>query len=298
MAKVFAFVHGKRAYLVEPGPVLIGRDLDCNVYFQDELLSRRHAMVARTEAGLLLVDLASSNGTFVNGTRVTEQYLFEGDEVGMGGQQFEVGRVSATTTVPVAVEASEPVPWRWRYEALERLRRMLEQGGAGRELLQRAAAWALDAFTAFRSHVVLSVEDGGSCVPAPVVVLGGYEDEFADGRHEGAVRMAARVVATGEGASSRDVLQDPRFAGVQQLFNARAAMCAPLRTAGRVVGALYVDRRISAPVFVGGQFETLCQATAELSLALELTDLSPLPPGERVAAFEAAYEALFPASPA
>ena len=67
------------------GPtVVIGRSSDCDIVVGDPNVSRRHAEVRRVGRGFSLVDLGSTNGTEVNGQRVTETSLMNGDVIGVG----------------------------------------------------------------------------------------------------------------------------------------------------------------------------------------------------------------------
>jgi hypothetical protein len=65
-------------------PVILGRGSAATVRIDDPGLSRRHCRVSLTPQGLLLQDLDSSNGSFVNGQRVSTQYLKPGDEISIG----------------------------------------------------------------------------------------------------------------------------------------------------------------------------------------------------------------------
>lgn len=66
----------------------IGRTPDNQIVVPVREVSRRHAEVVMSESGFLLRDLGSPNGTFVNGERVKEHQLQDGDRIGMGGQVF------------------------------------------------------------------------------------------------------------------------------------------------------------------------------------------------------------------
>lgn len=68
--------------------VVIGRDAAaCDVLLDDERASRRHARIMTDPEGhAFLTDLGSSNGTFVNGRRVTRVQLADGDRLGFGAQ--------------------------------------------------------------------------------------------------------------------------------------------------------------------------------------------------------------------
>ncbi len=57
----------------------IGRDPACDVQIRDTGVSRVHCRIRRTEAGFVLQDAGSTNGSFVNGKRVETHLLEEGD---------------------------------------------------------------------------------------------------------------------------------------------------------------------------------------------------------------------------
>ncbi len=64
--------------------VVLGRDPGCAVRLFADDVSRRHARVAADEDGHLLVDLDSTNGTWVNGSAVRVHRLRAGDRVRLG----------------------------------------------------------------------------------------------------------------------------------------------------------------------------------------------------------------------
>jgi diguanylate cyclase (GGDEF)-like protein len=64
---------------------LIGRAADADIVVDDEGVSRRHAKLIRFENGVVLLkDLGSTNGTFVNGKQVKTHPLADGDRVQVG----------------------------------------------------------------------------------------------------------------------------------------------------------------------------------------------------------------------
>jgi len=67
---------------------VLGRDNTADVILDDPGISRRHTEIRVTSDGPHLVasirDLGSTNGTFVNGERITSQRLTEGDRVSVG----------------------------------------------------------------------------------------------------------------------------------------------------------------------------------------------------------------------
>jgi pSer/pThr/pTyr-binding forkhead associated (FHA) protein len=77
-------------YPLAMGTTTIGR-LDSNdICIPHGTVSRHHARIEWSETGFVIVDLESENGIFVNGERVTEHQLNEGDriEIGPGTKEF------------------------------------------------------------------------------------------------------------------------------------------------------------------------------------------------------------------
>jgi pSer/pThr/pTyr-binding forkhead associated (FHA) protein len=77
--------HGEQ--LSVDGDVLIGRSADdpAGRLGDDPEISRRHARAWRgTEGELRIEDLGSANGTFVNGERIEQRLLEEGDRIQVG----------------------------------------------------------------------------------------------------------------------------------------------------------------------------------------------------------------------
>lgn len=68
--------------------ITIGRASDCTIVLGDPKVSRRHAEIRPTNQGFLVVDLNSTNGSFVNRQPISQQLLSDGDEVGFGHTYF------------------------------------------------------------------------------------------------------------------------------------------------------------------------------------------------------------------
>lgn len=76
------------AWLLNENEILVGRTLNNNFVIEHPSVSRRHARIAVTNGSHTVYDLGSSNGTFVNGRRVTEAVLQDGSEVRFGTVSF------------------------------------------------------------------------------------------------------------------------------------------------------------------------------------------------------------------
>ncbi len=69
-----------------PERVVLGRHPDCDVVLQDAQVSRRHAEVRLVSGRHMLLDLASSNGTWVDEQPVLQHLLSDGDTFRVGDQ--------------------------------------------------------------------------------------------------------------------------------------------------------------------------------------------------------------------
>jgi hypothetical protein len=66
------------------GTIVIGRASDSDLRVNDVDTSRRHAKIECRPEAHTLHDLASTNGTFVNGNKISEHVLQAGDRIGIG----------------------------------------------------------------------------------------------------------------------------------------------------------------------------------------------------------------------
>lgn len=74
-----------RSYAILQDEFLIGRASSCDIPIEDDLVSRHHCKVLLKPDGAELLDLGSTNGTLVNGRKITGTVkLSEGDQVQVG----------------------------------------------------------------------------------------------------------------------------------------------------------------------------------------------------------------------
>lgn len=76
------------------GTTTAGRGEDCGLRIRSSQVSRKHCELFEKHGMLLVKDLASANGTFVNGAKVDGQRVMEpGDELGIGPIVFRVEKI-------------------------------------------------------------------------------------------------------------------------------------------------------------------------------------------------------------
>ncbi|HEX2086338.1 MAG TPA: FHA domain-containing protein [Solirubrobacteraceae bacterium] len=92
---------GDRRVVALPGEVThLGRGLSADVRLDDATVSRKHAVVVRRGDDAVILDDRSMNGVWVNGERVTEAVLRDGDEIRLGRVPLKF--VAATPQVAAA----------------------------------------------------------------------------------------------------------------------------------------------------------------------------------------------------
>jgi hypothetical protein len=71
-------------FLLDRDVTTIGRHPDADIFLDDVTVSRRHAELHHTDDGVLVRDLGSLNGSYVNGERVEERLLVTSEELQIG----------------------------------------------------------------------------------------------------------------------------------------------------------------------------------------------------------------------
>ncbi|MCD9458973.1 FHA domain-containing protein [Marinibactrum halimedae] len=75
-----SWLQGKRFYIKE-GKQVIGRSKEADIVLPGTHLSRRHAEIVLNKDGMMVTDLGSANGTFVNEKRITRSTVKDGDRL-------------------------------------------------------------------------------------------------------------------------------------------------------------------------------------------------------------------------
>jgi hypothetical protein len=102
--------------------IVVGRSSDLDMVLVEDMVSRRHARIACTDSQIIIEDLGSTNGTFVNGEKISRAALKEGDRVLIGTSILKV----------VALDPSAPMP------------RRAEMPSAGRAAQTRTMTGSID----------------------------------------------------------------------------------------------------------------------------------------------------------
>jgi len=85
--------------------MVLGRDDTCDISLDSRYVSRFQNLFMETPEGWLLIDLSSTNGCFVNGRRVREHRLRDGDLIAVGQHQM---RFAGPNGVRLPAAPSDP----------------------------------------------------------------------------------------------------------------------------------------------------------------------------------------------
>ncbi len=81
---------GSRHVHVRKRQIVIGTSESCDIVLKDDYVSKNHAEFRLSDQGFHVVDLGSTNGTFINGAKIKECYLKENQEIILGRSKILV----------------------------------------------------------------------------------------------------------------------------------------------------------------------------------------------------------------
>lgn len=96
------------------GRVIVGRGEGCDLVLEATEVSRQHAALEVGPEGVVVEDMESSNGTFVNGERIRKKLVARGDEIAFDKVRFRLEMATRPATVrrpsPSSRPARKPAP--------------------------------------------------------------------------------------------------------------------------------------------------------------------------------------------
>lgn len=100
MSRIVLLKDGQAVpYELESWPVRLGRHPDCTIQLDSNMVSRFHAQLAEVEGQVVLEDLGSGNGSFLNGKPIpakTPSVLKDGDRIKLGPIKFRFENDAST----------------------------------------------------------------------------------------------------------------------------------------------------------------------------------------------------------
>ncbi|MBI3179959.1 MAG: FHA domain-containing protein, partial [Deltaproteobacteria bacterium] len=93
-----------KSFELDEDPIRIGTSAGCQVVLRDPTVSGVHTELARTRHGLLIRDLGSTNGTFVDGRRVQAVYADGVVALLVGGTELKLTPLKETAPVELSAD--------------------------------------------------------------------------------------------------------------------------------------------------------------------------------------------------
>ncbi len=290
--------RGKKFELPVDEPQLIGRSSE-SLSLTDGTVSRRHAELTPDDGRWFLRDLDSSNGTFINGERISGDpvELSPGDQIRCGStlvlfaiapddERVTLVRLVGPTEMDVTVEQrldanedsmilAEPDPVKAAMDHLRVIYELTALTGSmiDREaLLRRVMDLIFQEFRPDRGFILLKreVDDPHSGFD-PVVVRYKVRPKTID---EGHIPVSQTIIQhtlnEGTGILSTNAMTDKRFRSGDSVreYGIRSAICVPIRTAQRFFGVICIDSSLAQFTVTQSQLRLLNAVGQHAGLAL------------------------------
>ena len=290
---------GRCFELPDDEPQLIGRSSE-SLPLTDQAISRAHAELTPDDGKWFINDLGSSNGTFVNGQRVTRPRLLDpGDQIRTGLTIFVYGRedkaaahqgvrvahdgeidsyvehrvISSDDSMIMAVaEPSEAATLHLKiiYEMTQLIAATVER----QQLLEQIMDLIFDYFKADRGFVLLLTDDGERA--EPVVVRHRTPPPDDEPTQISISRtMMQHVLKKGEALLTSNAMNDQRFTGGDSVhgYGIRSAICVPVKYKDRVFGIIHIDSQVANYTFTDDQLRLMNAIGVHTALALANAEL-------------------------
>jgi adenylate cyclase len=286
----------------------IGRAADSNdVVLDDGQVSRRHASIRRNGREYVLIDLNSANGTFLDGQRIKEHVLRNGDVFSISRYTIELKDMAAApsikyesqqigntvlmrapseigTVIPEMDKSAIPVGGgksvmdyvevlRKKAETLARiyeLNQMLGSDFSQGEIFKKVSEMVFRLTPADRFLVLLKDAETGELA----TVAAEFRDpDSPQARQQVTISKTVvdRVMAERVSLLSFDTQSDERFLQVKSIVmqSISSVMCAPLMSKSDPMGVIYVDCRVTMKPLSEDDLDLLNAVAAETSIAVD-----------------------------
>jgi adenylate cyclase len=291
-------------YVLETNRTSLGRHPANTIRLADREVSKEHASIEVAAGTFLLRDLNSSNGTFVNGRRVRELRLKDGDEIALGstcrlifhggtavtpGVPANVTVVTGNHSVPAFVaqldqreedefrpvgELTNIEALRQDYEKLRIAHEFHRQVGLERDprnLAEKILTVASQLVAA--EHGVLFLSPDGEKLE---IVADWHRKPNAEVEVLVSETVLSKVKDTRQAVLTKDAILDSRFSSSESIVaqGIRSAMAVPLLAKGALKGVLFLDSRARSNAFSEKDLKILSGIASQAAIALENAELA------------------------
>jgi Nif-specific regulatory protein len=283
-------------YFLTEAEIRIGRDPSNSLAISDLSLSRRHCLLGQGKDGYKIRDLDSRNGTFVNGTAVSEQSLNHGDQISVGDSVFLfLVKEDTDEAIMRAVEFDDHItqataqirPQDVLYLQPERiLKELPATSRLGRNLnallkISRVVHSISD-LDQLQAQILALIFEAVPAERGAILLDGQGNEKFSSlfvhpatanrGEPLRVSRTITRqVMQQGVAILGADVPGTGALSEVKSLvnFNVRSLLCVPLTVFQKVIGCIYLDTTICSARFDKDHLELVASMAGISAVALE-----------------------------
>jgi len=269
--------------------LVFGRDKGCDIVLEGSDISSRHMLLEAEGNRVRIVDLESRNGVFVNEKRVKSAVVSPNDTIRLGASvslQLQGGNIGTTVFIPGAqptttrilhqspVEPQTTLTMSLSADATTRLRSIVDvidlihQEIDTQKILSRIVEVVDSLFAPDRTFVIL-LDKNKELTPAVFK----SRERGRGGRIS--YTIVRKVVDERTALLTQDAISDERFKAGRSIVigGIRAAMCAPIATGEKVLGAIYADTVDRMHLFNNVDLELLSAVAKQAALALHRAQL-------------------------
>jgi adenylate cyclase len=299
------FADGKVGEFPLADATSLGRHPNNTLRLVDREVSKEHCVLERLGGTYVIRDLNSSNGTFVNGRKIKELRLRDGDEIALGnsrlvfhtGEGLNPGQAQHSAGVTVVASAQsmpaflatvaqlESAEFRPadKLTDLDTLRQDYEKLRIGNEFhrlvgMERDLKSLLDKIlkVAFQllaadNAVVFLADSEGALEPQAVLRRKNDDQEVVVSD-----TVLKRVCETRSAVLTADAILDSRFSSSESIVaqGIRSAMAVPLISKSVLRGVLFCDTRERTNAFSEKDLKVLAGIASQAAIALENAELA------------------------
>jgi len=288
----------------------IGRGINQNdIVLEDGQVSRQHAKIKRDGQNMTLVDPGSANGTFINGGRIKEHQLVDGDVFSIGKYNIQFNnqasaafsvkydhKIGNTVLLRAPSELGGVIPQissaagsqvdadskslleyvevlRKKAETLSRIYELNQMLGSdfSQEAIFKKVSEMVFRLTPADRFLVLLKDGGERDLTTAAAEFRDPDSSQAQGQITISKTVVDRVMADRVSLLSFNTSSDERFVQAKSIVmhNISSVMCAPLLSGENVLGVIYVDCREAMKVLREDDLDLLNAVAAETSIAVD-----------------------------
>ena len=253
-----------RTYSLDKKKVTIGRSPQCDVHIDQTTISRTHAVIEKKGDLFHIMDLESTNGTYVNGMVTNNTALKNQDVIRIGNVQIIydeniVEDISVSSDAPLAV--------------LQQVGKAINKIMSEEDLLNLVMDMVFSIFEADRGLIFLVDRNTQELVPRFV----------KGGKNKGEKIVTSKslietVLKNKVGLIVFDTMSDPRFMNQESIIgsNIGSVMAVPMLIRDEVIGLIQVDSKKGGKNFSKEELNLLCSMSDYLAIGIEQARLTEL----------------------